>query len=222
AISIYLYRSGLKAIGVTNAFQGGLMLFVSFFVGFWATQQFTGSFSIAPIFERVKEDIPEFLTLPGALGDMNVTFWTTSILISFFSIWQTHWIQWMGANSKQSIRRSATMLPTFYLVLIPMIIVGVIGIFMYPNIGNPDHVAIQLAVDTMPVLIAGLLGAGTLAASMSSSEPCIHATALTYSKDVLQPVLKWNDEVAGRATRRLIFPIMVLIVAPISILQPAS
>src|SRR5690625_2283020 len=29
AISIYLYRSGLKAIGVTNAFQGGLMLFVS-------------------------------------------------------------------------------------------------------------------------------------------------------------------------------------------------
>lgn len=114
------------------------------------------------------------------------------------------------------------MLPTFYLVLIPMIIVGVIGIFMYPNIGNPDHVAIQLAVDTMPVLVAGLLGAGTLAASMSSSEPCIHATALTYSKDVLQPVLKWNDEVAGRATRRLIFPIMVLIIAPISILQPAS
>lgn len=222
AISIYLYRSGLKAIGVTNAFQGALMLFVSFFIGLWATQQFTGGFSIAPIFERVKEDIPQFLTLPGALGDMNVTFWTTSILISFFSIWQTHWIQWMGANSKQSIRRSATMLPTFYLVLVPMIIVGVIGIFMYPDIGNPDHVAIQLAVDTMPVLVAGLLGAGTLAASMSSSEPCIHATALTYSKDVLQPILNWSDEVAGRATRRLIFPIMVLIIAPISIMQPAS
>src|SRR5699024_1456718 len=70
AIAIYLYKSGLKAIGVTNAFQGGLMLFVSFFVGFWATKEFTGGFSFRPIFEQVKEDVPEFFTLPGALGDM--------------------------------------------------------------------------------------------------------------------------------------------------------
>ncbi|WP_243297788.1 sodium:solute symporter family protein [Bacillus litorisediminis] len=222
AIAIYLYKSGLKAIGVTNAFQGALMLFVSWFVGLWATQQFTGSYSFRPIFERVMQDVPEFLTLPGALGDMNATFWTTSILISFFSIWQTHWIQWMGADSKQSIRRSATLLPTFYVVLIPMIVVGFIGIFAYPNLANPDTVAIQFAVDNMPVIVAGLLGAGTLAAAMSSCEPCIHATALSYSKDVLQPLLKWNETTVGIWTRRLIFPIMVFIVAPISIIQPAS
>src|SRR5699024_1180547 len=118
AIAIYLFKSGLKAIGVTNAFQGGLMLFVSFLVGLWATKKFTGGFSLRPIFEQVKQDLPEFLTLPGALGDMGPMFWTTSILISFFSIWQNHWIQWMGAKSEQAIRRSARLLPTFYLVLI--------------------------------------------------------------------------------------------------------
>ncbi|WP_082235447.1 sodium:solute symporter family protein [Halobacillus massiliensis] len=221
-ISIYLYRSGLKAIGVTNAFQGGLMLVVSWFVGLWATQQFTGGYSFRPVFERVQADIPEFLTLPGGLGDMNVQFWTTSILISVFSIWQTHWIQWMGASSKKSIKRAATLLPTFYIVLIPMIVVGFIGIFMYPNLGNPDTVAIQMAVDNMPVIVAGLLGAGTLAAAMSSSEPCVHATALSYSKDVLQPLLRWDDATAGKWTRRLIFPIMAFIIAPISIMEPAS
>src|SRR5699024_280644 len=57
---------------------------------------------------------------------------------------------------------------------------------------------------------------------MSSSEPCIHATALSYSKDVLQPLLKWDDETAGKWTRRLIFPIMAFIIAPISIMEPAS
>lgn len=222
AIAIYLYKSGLRAIGVTNAFQGVLMLIVSFFVGMWATKQFTGGFSFAPIFEQVKQDIPEFITLPGALGDMNAVFWTTSILISFFSIWQNHWIQWMGANSAESIRRSAKYLPLYYLVLIPMIVVGFIGIFQYPNIGNPDHIAIQLAVDTMPVIVAGLLGAGTLAASMSSSEPCIHATALSYSKDVIQPLFKLSDDAVGKWTRLLIFPIMLFIIAPISIMQPAS
>lgn len=222
AIAIYLYKSGLKAIGVTNAFQGGLMLFVSFLVGFWATREFTGGFSFKPIFEQVKSDIPQFFTLPGGLGDMGPIFWTTSILISFFSIWQNHWIQWMGAKSERAIRTSARLLPTFYLVLIPMIVVGFIGIFEYTDIVNPDHVAIQYAIDNMPIVLAGLLGAGTLAASMSSSEPCIHATALSYSKDVLQPLLKWSDVDAGRWTRLLIFPIMLFIIAPISIMQPAS
>ncbi|WP_077300645.1 sodium:solute symporter family protein [Virgibacillus pantothenticus] len=170
-ISIYLYRSGLKAIGVTNAFQGGLMFVVSWFVGLWATQQFTGGYSFRAIFERVQADVPSFLTLPGGVSDMNVTFWSTSILISVFSIWQTDWIQWMGASSKQSIRRAATLLPTFYIVLIPMIVVGFIGIFIYPNLASPDTVAIQLAIDHMPAIVAGLLGAGTLAAAMSSSEP---------------------------------------------------
>lgn len=221
-ISIYLYRSGLRAISITNAFQGGLMLFVSFFIGLWATNQFTGGYSFRPIFERVKEDIPQFLTLPGGLGDMSVTFWTTSILVSVFSIWQTHWIQWMGAKSRSSIRRAATLLPTYYIVLIPMIVVGFIGIFAYPNIANPDQVAITYALENMPIIVAGLLGAGTLAASMSSSEPCVHATALSYSKDILQPAFKWSDDKAGIWTRRLIFPIMFFIIAPISIMQPAS
>src|SRR5699024_3030340 len=125
-------------------------------------------------------------------------------------------------KTKESIKRSATFLPTFYLVLIPMIVVGFIGIFMYPNISNPDHIAITLAVDNMPVLVAGLLGAGTLAASMSSSEPTIHATALTYANDVLKPLLKWDDKTTGVWTRRLIFPIMGFSIALISIMYPAS
>ena len=40
------------------------------------------------------------------------------------------------------------------------------------TIGNIlKRIAIQLAIDHMPAVVAGLLGAGTLAAAMSSSEP---------------------------------------------------
>src|SRR5699024_3053061 len=146
-ISIYLFRSGLRAIGFTNAFQGALMFIVAWMVGLWALNWFTGGFDATPIFERLQQEAPEFLTLPGALGDMNYAFWTTSILISFFSIWQSHWVSWMGANSARSLKRATTYLPLYYLVLIPMIIVGFIGIFEYPNIEASDQVAIQLAVD---------------------------------------------------------------------------
>lgn len=221
-ISIYLFRSGLRAIGLTNAFQGALMFVVAWLVGLWAVNWFTGGFDARPIFERLQTEAPEFLTLPGALGDMGYAFWTSSILISFFSIWQAHWISWMGASSARGLRQATTYLPLYYLVLIPMIIVGFIGIFEYPDIAKSDQVAIQLAVDNMPIVVAGLLGAGTLAASMSSSEPNIHATALTYSKDVLQPLFKLSDTRTGRISRWLIFPIMALVIAPISIMEPAS
>lgn len=221
-ISIYLFRSGLRAIGITNAFQGGLMFVVSWAFGLWVIKQFTGGYSFAPVFERVREEAPQFLTLPGNLGDMGFAFWTTSILISMVSVWQTHWIQWMGADTRKSIRTAATLLPTYYIVCIPMLVVGFIGIFVYPSLANADTVAIQMAMDGMPVYIAGLLGAGTLAASMSSSEPCIHSTALGYSKDIIQPIFKLSDEKAGKMTRWLIFPIMGFIIAPISIMQPAS
>ncbi|WP_216830297.1 sodium:solute symporter family protein [Alkalihalobacterium elongatum] len=221
-ISIYLYRSGLRAIGLTNAFQGALMLVVAWFVGLWITKQYTGTFRFTEVFEKVRAEAPEFLTLPGALNDMGFMFWTTSILISMFSIWQTHWIQWMGARSQKAVRNAAMMLPTYYVVILPMLVVGFIGIFVLPDLQRADTVAIQMAMDYMPVIVAGLLGAGTLAAAMSSSEPCIHGVALSYSKDIIQPAFKLSDEKVAKLTRKLIFPIMLFIIAPISIMEPAS
>lgn len=221
-ISIYLFKSGLRAIGVTNAFQGGLMFVVAWIVGIWATKQFTGEYWFTGVFERIQDKSPELLTLPGATGEWSFQFWTTSILISMFSIWQTHWIQWMGANSKESIRKAAMMLPTYFIVILPMLVVGFIGTFAFPNIDNPDTVAIQMAMDYLPPIVAGLLGAGTLAAAMSSSEPCIHAVALSYSVDIAKPIFGLNDQMVGKLTRWLIFPIMGLLIAPVSIMQPAS
>lgn len=74
----------------------------------------------------------------------------------------------------------------------------------------------------LPVVLVGLLGAGTLAASMSSSEPFIHSVSLSLSKDVLQPVLKLSDGVTGKLARLLILPIMFFVVAPLAIAEPGS
>ena len=57
---------------------------------------------------------------------------------------------------------------------------------------------------------------------MSSSEPFIHSVALTYSKDVLQPLLALSDGQAGRLARWLIFPLMALVIAPLAILEPGN
>jgi SSS family solute:Na+ symporter len=221
-ISAYLFRGGLRAIGVTNAFQGAMMFVIAWVVGIWATYEFTGQFWFSGAFERVQNEAPELMTLPGGTGEWSFQFWTTSILISMFSIFQNGWIFWMGARSKEAIRNAAMMLPTYYLVVLPMLVVGFMGIFTLPNLQETDTVAVQTAVDFLPVGIAGLLGAGTLAAAMSSTEPVVHAAALSYSVDVAQPMLNLSDQTVRRLARWLIFPLLFLIVAPIAIVNPAS
>ncbi|CAO1666654.1 Pantothenate permease [Halomonas sp. NYA30] len=221
-IAVYLYVSGQRAIGRTNAFQGVLMLIVAWAVGLWAVHSATGGLSFAGVFERIQADHSEFLTLPGAGGDMSFSFWTTSIIVSMFSFMPPVWTQWMSASSARTIRRSATWLPTYYVVILPMVVVGFIGIFSLPELARADTVVLEYAMQHLPVVLVGLLGAGTLAASMSSSEPFIHSVSLSLSKDVIQPVLKLSDAVTGKLARLLILPIMFLVIAPLAIAEPGS
>lgn len=221
-IAVYLYASGQRAIGRTNAFQGVLMLIVAWAVGLWAVHSATGGLSFAGVFERIQAEHSEFLTLPGAGGDMSFSFWTTSIIVSMFSFMPPVWTQWMSASSARTIRRSATWLPTYYVVILPMVVVGFIGIFSLPELARADTVVLEYAMQHLPVVLVGLLGAGTLAASMSSSEPFIHSVSLSLSKDVLQPVLKLSDGVTGKLARLLILPIMFFVVAPLAIAEPGS
>lgn len=222
SIAVYLYASGQRAIGRTNAFQGVLMLVVAWAVGLWAVHSATGGLSFAAVFERIQAEHVAFLTLPGAGGDMSFSFWTTSIIVSMFSFMPPVWTQWMSASSARTIRRSATWLPTYYVVILPMVIVGFIGIYSLPDLARADTVALEYAMQHLPVVLVGLLGAGTLAASMSSSEPFIHSVSLSLSKDVLQPLLKLSNTTTGRLARRMILPIMALVIAPLAIAEPGS
>lgn len=222
AIAIYLFVSGQRAIGRTNVFQGVLMLVVAWVIGVWAAHLATGEWGFAGVFARVADSHPEYLRLPGAGGDMSFSFWTTSIIVSMLSFMPPVWTQWMSASSARTIRRSASWLPTYYVVILPLVVVGFIGIFSLPELARADTVVLEYAMANMPVWLVGLLGAGTLAASMSSSEPFIHSVALSLSRDVLQPSLALSDSRAGKLARWLIFPVMFLVIAPLAILEPGN
>nr|CDQ36574.1 putative symporter YodF [Virgibacillus halodenitrificans] len=221
-IALYLYASGQRAIGITNAFQGVLMLAVAWAIGLWASQRFGGGLWFGDVFTALRERDPAFLTLPGAQGDMSFAFWTTSIIVSMLSFMPPVWTQWMSASSARTIRRSATWLPSYYVVILPMVVVGFIGIYSLPELARADTVALELAMQQMPVWLVGLLGAGTLAASMSSCEPFLHSVALSYAKDIAQPAFRLSDAAAGKLARRLLLPIMALIVAPVAIAEPSN
>jgi len=128
----------------------------------------------------------------------------------------------MGARDKETLRRSIALMPLFLLLMIPTLALGFSAVMLVPGLKAVDEAALTLAIRTLPPVLSGVLGAGVLAAAMSSAEPCFHVTALTYAVDVIGPIFHVPKEKLGPLARILV-PIVVLgIVLPFAIMRPAT
>lgn len=224
AIFSYVYTSGLKAIGWTNVVQGILMFTIAFLVGGILMIKTNGSLSLEAVFTQVASVSPAHLTLPGALGDMPPRFWTTAILISVVTFWPSYWTAASGAKSPDAIRKSILLTPAFYLIMVPMIVVGFICVYAFPEYSGPmDKAAITYALNELPWWVSGLLGAGVLAASQSTVEMHYHTTALTLSHDLVMPYAKnKSPEREGKVQRLMLIPVMFGLSLPLAIYNPAN
>lgn len=223
AIFIYLYTSGLRAIGWTNLVQGVLMFCLAWGVGLFVNHYFYDTLSFAPVIQEVAATHPENLSLPGALGDWGPMFWTTSILVSLFSFWPTMWTMCTGAKNYDSMRNSVRWIPLYYVTMIPMLIVGFICLLHLPNAADlGDKAALTLSLEILPPVLAGLLGAGVLAASQSSAEPMIHGTTFTWTHDIIGPLFNLSEEKEGKLQRKMLIIVMFFVILPLAVLNPAT
>lgn len=223
AITFYVYNSGVRAIGWTNVLQGVMMFTLSILTCLLVIYAALGNFSFGEAFRILLEQHPEHLTLPGALGDMPPSFWTTSILISTFTYWPQYWTFAAGAKDVEISQRQYTYLPIFYFVMVPMIIVGFICVFAFPEYeGAVDKVALTYALNNLPWWMVGLLSAGILAAAQSSAEPMLHTPTYTLSHDVFAPAMKMDAKREGVFQRKLFFVVVFIIAYPLALLNPAE
>lgn len=223
AVTFYVYKSGLRAIGWTNVMQGVIMFTLSCLVGVFVITLAVGHFSPAEAFRILAENHPEYLSLPGAGTPFPPIFWTTSVLVSVLSYLPAFWIWSAGAKSPEETRKQYGYLPIFYFVMIPMIVVGLVCIFAFPDFaGEPDKVAITYIIDNLPWWLAGIFGAGVLAASQSSAEPLFHISAYSLAHDIVAPAKKWNETKEGVWQRRFLLVVVFLIAYPLALSNPAE
>jgi SSS family solute:Na+ symporter len=193
-VLMYVYFSGVMGVGWTNTFQGIFMMVIAWFLGLYLPYQLFGG--VGEMFTQIAQsDFSAMLQAPGlnAAGDP-WSWWgySSAVVVSAvgFSVWPHLFMRAFAADSDRTMKLTAVLYPTFQLFLIPILIIGFTAILAYPGVTPADsilpHVLTQL---DLPVIIVGLVCAGTLAASMSSGDAILHSAASIGVRDGLSHIL---------------------------------
>ena len=161
-------------------------------MGFIFPHKFFGG--TAKVWEILQQIKPNQLTLPDSAG-LDI-FWVASVSLICgigFWMWPHIFTATYAAKSEKVVRRNATVLPLYSLTMIPIIVVGFtcaakagIDPDFAKLITKPDHAMLIALANNFPPVLAGLIGAGGLAASISTSSGLILTASNLLARNVIQ------------------------------------
>lgn len=186
----YVWVSGVMGVGWTNALQGILMLATAWFLGLYIPWTLYGGIG-AMFRDLVASGQGSMLTAPGLTAAGKPWNWwefSSWILVSAagFSCWPHIFMKSFAAPSDRQMRLTILLYPTFQILMVPLLLLGFAAILAYPGITPADSIVPFLLTHTgLPVGVVGVAAIGVLAASMSTGDTLLHASASSIIRDGL-------------------------------------
>lgn len=179
----YTFLGGFSAVCWTDFFQGMLML---------------AALLIAPIFALI---VIKGSGAAESVADLPANYW------NLFSSWKDivsglGWglgyfgmphiiVRFMSVRSDKDLKKSAKIGITWnVLIVIFSVAAGCIGHLLLGEISDSSTVFIQMVRMLFPALISGVLLSAILAASMSTADSQLLASASAFASDVYKPVFR--------------------------------
>jgi sodium/pantothenate symporter len=183
AVVLYTVYGGFRAVAITDAIQGvimilgGILLWIFFFI---KTDGFSG------IIGQLVAEHPEMVELPGPSGATPLMLFSYFMLFGIAAIGLPHAsVRGMTFLNTASMHKSIiysgivmALFTLFFATLGPFVKV------LYPDITVPDMALPTLILDIMPGWVAGLVLAAPLAAIMSTVNSMLLVTSASVVKDI--------------------------------------
>ncbi len=215
-VLVYVFASGMMAIGWTNTLQGIFMMIVAWFLGLYLPFELHGG--VQPMFEAIAaSDLRDMLTPPGLADDGEPWTWagySSAVIVSAvgFSVWPHLFMRAFTARSERTLKLTVVLYPTFQLFLVPILLIGFAGVLSYPNVSPADTIVPHLLTEIeLSPLLVGLVCAGALAASMSSGDAILHAAASIGLRDGIKPLV--SGDMTDRRQRQWIRGLVIVVSA---------
>ena len=218
ALVVFVSFSGLRGIGWTNLMQAGIMLVAMFAVGVLVPNRLFGG--IAPAMDALARLRPQHLGFPDS-GGLGAGWYTSTVLLSAIGAWMWPHIfaTTYGAKSEQVVRRNAAVLPLYQLATVPIVVVGLTCAAkaaadpaFAASIASPDQVVLRVLVGRFPPWVVGAIGAGGLAAAVSTASALILSSANLLARNVVQKGLApgLDDRRTAWLARGLVVPVALI------------
>ena len=220
-VLIYVFYSGVMGVGWTNTFQGIFMLVIAWFLGIYIPYKMYGG--IGSMFEQLlASDFREALNAPGLTSSGTPWDWwgfSSAVIISAigFSMWPHFFMKAFAAKSDRTIKLTVVLYPTFQLFLVPILLIGFAAVLAFPGVTPADSILpYTLLQMDLPVVLIGLVCAGTLAASMSSGDAIVHAAASVGVRDGVSKISSVKDWLYTGNNERKLIRIFVVVISLIA------
>ena len=157
---------GLRGSAWVSVFKDALVILTIVFLAIYLPLKLFGSH--ANLFERVRTERPDWLTLPGndSPGLGVLWFMSTCILNGVaFTVFPSFVAGYLGSKSPNTIRRNAIFLPMYSLLLLVPVMLGMAAMFVVPNLESNDLALLAMVTAELPGWVVGIVGvAGALSA----------------------------------------------------------
>ncbi|MDP7190734.1 MAG: sodium:solute symporter family protein [Alphaproteobacteria bacterium] len=210
-VVVYVVTSGVRGAAWSDVLQAILMLVIAWILGLYLVQTLHGG--TEAMFGAIIAERPDFLLIGKEESVMSAMAFSSAVIISTigFVMWP-HLFTKSYTTSEKRIKLTVLAYPVFALFLVPVLFIGFAAIGVVPPdaIEKPDQVLPYLITHELGAsgLVYGLIGAGALAAAMSSSDAISHGASVSVGRDIILPL---KPDMAER-TQLLVMRIAVVAV----------
>lgn len=190
-VVIYVATSGVRGAAWSDVFQAILMLIIAWVLGIYFVEKLHGG--LGSMFKSIAMENKDFLLIGEEGSTISKARYTSNIVISMigFVMWP-HLFTKSYTTTERRIKTTVAVYPIFALFLLPVLFIG------FSAIGIVEKEAIENSGQILPYLITnyltesgvlyGMVGAGALAAAMSSSDAITHGASVSFGRDICKAV----------------------------------
>jgi SSS family solute:Na+ symporter len=211
-VALFVFASGLRAAAWTSVLKDALLIVVVLIIGIGLPLKYFGSYS--GLISAVNHAHPGDLALPGSSHGLGVPWMISTLVLTSmgFYMYPQAFMATYSARSARAIRRNATFLPLYQILLLLMFYVGFTALLVVPGLkGTASNFALlDLVKKGEPAWITGLVGgAGALAAIVPGGAIVLAAATLVgrnIYRDLIRP--QAGDRSVLRVSRAFVLIVM--------------
>src|SRR5215218_6211907 len=178
AVTVYVIISGIHGSAWTAVIKDIMVLVVVVFLGIYLPFALYGG--VGEMFREIQAQRPGFLVLPDE-GYSASWFVSTVLLTALgFYMWPHTFGSVFTAENARVIRRNATFLPLYQLILLFVFFVGFAAVLKVPGLSGEkvDLALLEISKDTFGAPMVGLIGAAGL---LTALVPVVAIVSLWFS-----------------------------------------